>query len=378
MWRMETGDRVLTELEWNLFRVGLETLWDYIADDSDEDLGLSETGVRVFDVLQTEQKLALLADIAQALRDPAMPMPSHTAANEGAVAAVFATIRQALEMEIELASVDESESTEVRSLLLAAVVDSEDQPAELPGLKDDDIEEWESLIQAVEFRILWDTDYAMGDEFLDRPPEEAHVLQALMTIDSDYYTTVPREPDRAGLIVVRQTLARLLGRPVPDDEGLYPALQDLYHDLFVVPCTQEEIDAWADHPWMCAIAQGDPNGDCTFAVWNELFRNALPAAPFVLPDGGVVPTEGSLNWPDDVQVERYADAWVIRNDLGYYWCDAPGNGWANNPNDEMSVLTFPSREAAEAVYRHANKMYGERAARHDAAMALLDRLSHTD
>src|SRR5438105_4382457 len=85
MWRMNSGDRVLSEAEWNLFRVGLEMLWDYIEDDSDEDAGLSETGIRVFDVLQPEQKLALLADVGQALRDPAIPAPDLTAANEGAI-----------------------------------------------------------------------------------------------------------------------------------------------------------------------------------------------------------------------------------------------------------------------------------------------------
>src|ERR1700740_3381225 len=141
MWRMSTGNRVLTEAEWSLFRVGLDMLWDYIEDDRNEDAGLSTTGVHVFDVLQPEQKLALLADVAQALRDPAVAMPPHTAANEGAIAAVFSVIRQALEVEIALSSEKEAASTEVRALLLAAAADEEEQPEDLPDLAADDPEE---------------------------------------------------------------------------------------------------------------------------------------------------------------------------------------------------------------------------------------------
>src|SRR5438105_2299105 len=117
MWRMQDGDRILTEAEWALFRAGLGMLWDFIEDDSDENPCLSESGVRVFDLFQPEQKIALLADVGQALRDPAIPTPRHTAANEGAIAAVFATIRQALEEEIDCASVEDGASAEIRSLL---------------------------------------------------------------------------------------------------------------------------------------------------------------------------------------------------------------------------------------------------------------------
>src|SRR4051812_7114659 len=100
MWRTNSGDRVLSEAEWNLFRVGLGDLWDHVEDDTRGGGGLSRTGVRVFDGLQPEQKLALLADVGQALRDPAVPAPDLTAANEGAIAAVFAAIQQRLELEI--------------------------------------------------------------------------------------------------------------------------------------------------------------------------------------------------------------------------------------------------------------------------------------
>src|SRR5437660_1036045 len=103
MWRMQDGDRVLTEAEWTLFSTGLDLLRDFIEEDIHAETNDAETGIAVFDRLTPEQKLALLADTTHALRDPATPMPHHTAANEGAIAAVFSMIRVELEMELDMA-----------------------------------------------------------------------------------------------------------------------------------------------------------------------------------------------------------------------------------------------------------------------------------
>ena len=142
MWHTPNGERTLTEAEWALFRVGVERLFDFISDE-DTPLGLSGTDVQVFDELQPEQRLALLADVAGALRDPAVPPPRLTAANEATVAAVFASIRQALEMEIALADSPRTASREIRSLLLAAARDAEEQIDYLPALTDPEFEVWD-------------------------------------------------------------------------------------------------------------------------------------------------------------------------------------------------------------------------------------------
>jgi hypothetical protein len=213
MWRMSDGNRVLTETEWAVFGLGLDRLWDFIEDERKGEVGLSETGVRVFDDLQGEQKLALLADVAVALRDRAVPAPPLTAANEGTVAAVFAAVRQTLEEEVVFHAQEGRGSTTVRELLLAAAVDASEQPEDLPEVADEDLEAWEWVVEVIEDRILWDADYEMGDEFLDSPPEDASEMLAQMAIDPEYFTAIPREPDEAGLRAVRQTLARLLGRP---------------------------------------------------------------------------------------------------------------------------------------------------------------------
>lgn len=214
MWRMQDGDRILTAAEWALFRIGLSDLWDFIENDIEHDDGLSETGIRVFDTLQPEQKIALLADVGQALCDSTIPTPTHTAANEGAIAAVFATIRLGLEVEMAAAADGDRKFVETRCLIRSAAAEADDRPRRLPSPTRKSQALWSELLQEIEERIFWDTDYAMGDEFLDLPPELAHQLLAQFSIDPEYFTAIPREPSKAELIHDRQTLAQLLGRSI--------------------------------------------------------------------------------------------------------------------------------------------------------------------
>jgi hypothetical protein len=323
----------------------------------------------VFDVLQPDQKLALLADVALALRDPAVPIPRHTAANEGAIAAVFDTLRLLLQLELDETPSEDSPSTAIRSLILAAIADGDEPPEELPEPTAGNWEVWEDVLEVIEGRIFWDADYEMGDAFLDRPPEEAHELLALMTIDPEYYTAIPREPDRAGLIAVRQTLARLLGRPVPNEDGGYSALEDLYHDLTVGPCSEEDIKAYKDQAWIDVSSSTEPRWECDLATWVAEFREAVPTTPFNLNPPRTARVVG--DWPNDVRVEQHGNSWVLQDDRGDFWCDVVLNCWTGDP--EEGILTFPSRGEAEAAYRQANQMYAERAARRKAALLRLGR-----
>jgi hypothetical protein len=68
------------------------------------------------------------------------------------------------------------------------------------------------LIDGVEAHLLWDTDYELGDLFLDRPPELARADMVLHGIDPDYFLDVPDDPDDAGLAAARRALAELTGR----------------------------------------------------------------------------------------------------------------------------------------------------------------------
>ena len=68
------------------------------------------------------------------------------------------------------------------------------------------------LIDEIESRLLWDTDYELGDLFLDRPPEETRADMVLHGIDPEYFMAVPDDPDQAGLEAARRTLAELTSR----------------------------------------------------------------------------------------------------------------------------------------------------------------------
>src|SRR5262249_53337140 len=153
----------------------LDLLRDSIEEDIRAETDDADTGIPVFDRLTPEQKLALLADTARALLDPAVPMPHHTAANEGAIAAVFSMLRVELETELDIAGMKEEEEkpTEIRRLLRAVCQGADEREEPLPDETSTDAEEWGWLLEEFEGRIFWDTDFAMGDEFLDLPPDEA-------------------------------------------------------------------------------------------------------------------------------------------------------------------------------------------------------------
>jgi hypothetical protein len=207
VWHTPDGDRVLTPGEWALVRAGLGLAWDAveIAHESGTE---DATGVRVFDVLQPGQQVALLALVGTALTDPAAPAPPLTAATEGASAAMFAQLTAWLEVEL-----DTGEETECRRLILAAVGEAAGCDGPLPEPTETDPGEWELLLEEVEARLFWDADWEMGDVFLDLPPEEVRADMVLHGIDPDYFLDVPNDPDDTGLKAARRTLAELTGRP---------------------------------------------------------------------------------------------------------------------------------------------------------------------
>jgi hypothetical protein len=224
MWRMQDGDRSLTESEWALFSTGVALLWGDIEDDICNKTDEVQVGVAVFDRLTPEQKLLLLADVACALRDPEVPDPDHTAANEGAIAAVFSMLRIALETELgfEGSTISSEYSLAIRPKLRAVAEEAEEWEEPLPEATSTDADEWDLLVEEFEGRIFWDADYEMGDELLDLPPEVARATMDLLTIDEQYFLTVPDEPGQRGLYTARQKLRQLLGLPARPDSTSGP------------------------------------------------------------------------------------------------------------------------------------------------------------
>jgi hypothetical protein len=145
MWRTPSGERILHSCEWRLFSEGLSLLWDQV-EQSESDPELCETGVRVFDRLEPEMKLAMLAAVGTALHDAHVAAPELTALTEGTFGAVYAVIRQCIDVEIELAKEDPSVASDpdsMRKLVIAAYREAQSRWEELDSLECSGDEEYD-------------------------------------------------------------------------------------------------------------------------------------------------------------------------------------------------------------------------------------------
>jgi hypothetical protein len=207
MWNTSEGVRVLQGDEWELFRTGVDVLWDDIEEGF---RGLPvESGIDVFDAMQPSQQLAVLADIADALNDQDIEPPSLTAVNESAIAAVFDAIRGYLSCEIEM---DPDVSQMWRRLLLAAFLTTKyDKSEPIPNETCADLDEWTILLECMEQEILWDNDFE-ADAHADLDPTTAARVKADLGIDPDYFSAIPPDPRESELDAIRARLRRRTGR----------------------------------------------------------------------------------------------------------------------------------------------------------------------
>jgi len=195
MWHMQSGDRVFTKAEWACLAAPVDLLRDWIENDIAEGQDDPSTGIAVFDGLTSEQKLLILTETCEALVREDVPMPHHTAVNEGTIAAIFSMLTTMIEMECEAGG------TTLRKALLAAM-EGED---ELPPAKSKDIGEWEFVIDGFSDRVLWDSDYAMGDTFADLPPGQNDEMGV-----GGKSAAIVREPAAAELAGLSARLGRLV------------------------------------------------------------------------------------------------------------------------------------------------------------------------
>lgn len=198
MWRTPCGTRVLSGAEARLFRVGLADLVETIEAFPDA----SDTGVRAFDQLQTEQKLALLAHVAAALLMEVVSPPPLAAVFEAAVAAVYCRIKE----ELRWNAIRDSHG--FKQLLLDCLTElgELDDPSNF-GSGDWDV--WDALVRAMRDRVLWNRDWAMESEIADLPPGLAKAAKRVMGIPEEYYTAIAPDPSDAELAAARATLAVL-------------------------------------------------------------------------------------------------------------------------------------------------------------------------
>lgn len=272
MWNMQSGERVLTAAEWEVFTLGLGMLQDFVQPEVDRRDEAFSTGRRSFEGLSAEQRLVLLADVASALRDPDVPPPDLAAYNEAAVAAVLDHVEVLLDL--ELSDPDRDEPVAVRRRLRSMELEDPDRENPQPPETSQDREDWLELLKLFRMAIFWDEDFE-DDDYLDLPAEAAAASLEKMGIDRDYYFASPEEPTELQVIQARQVLARMLGLPVPGKNGLYWAFQDLYHGLVVGPCTAAVLEEWG-------IRSGE-------ALRGAARASGNPYTPRSTPGGGAVP-----------------------------------------------------------------------------------------
>jgi hypothetical protein len=216
MWRTSIGERTLRGKEWDLFREGLSMLWDRITM-SRRDPHLCMTGVGVFDDLQPASRLAMLALVGKALHDEAEPCPDLTALTEGTFAAVYAVIRDQIDVEIESGREDPSsygDDSSLRALVLATFHEvSPEWHDSLPSPDCEDVDHWTILLNVLMDRVLWDRDFEDEELFLDTDPGVGDPLKKKLGIAGGYFTAIAPEPTGAQLASIRETLRRLCERP---------------------------------------------------------------------------------------------------------------------------------------------------------------------
>jgi len=219
MWRTRLGKRILRGAEWNLFREGLSTLWDFV-EDSSHDPDLCFTDVGVFDRLEPAQKLGMLALVGTALHDKDVPCPELSALSEGTFAAVYRVIRLLIETETddEGVSLQSDEGPSVRKLVLLAARKSRSS-GELPKITSNDMDMWDDVLDCLMDQVLWeDRDFEEEELFLDKGPEITHFLKEQLGIDDEYFIGVAPDPDPTQLASIRASLRRLCNRPHPGQE----------------------------------------------------------------------------------------------------------------------------------------------------------------
>lgn len=420
MWWTPKGERVLRGSEWDLFCVGISTVWD-IVEDTFDDPDLLKTRVKAFDDLQPNQKLALLGLVGKALRDEEEPSPNLTVYTEGTVAAVFRHIAAEVTMEIEMAGdLDpDADATLLRRLVLSAALeidildeaedqdsaavvnrseddadeeDEDSKPWSPPDVSSEDVDEWEFVVECLANRILWeDEDFEIGDKFLDADPRWKRAMLTKLNILEDYYVEIAPDPTDAELGPIRRTLRSLCGRAEPKELETFDGLRDTYHELFVGPCDADSVARETACRLIVEIGViGEDGFDCSLAQWAELFRQDVLNAADSLPSG----TQGKLPEPsplqlmeaaraeqdkkpllldDDHRIELRESGWIIVDRYGSALIEVDDPSWGAEGEEDMPPLSFATPKEALMAYFRSEAIAAARSERYEQALKRLGR-----
>ncbi len=214
MWHTSEGDRTLEGAEAALIREAIDWVADMLELEASDPTDVWIFGVPAFDHLECRQKLALLCQVGEALLQPDIAPPNLTACHEATVGILYEGIEQCIQIEID----DDADGVDVkhwRGLILAAVADIKQadpgvrKSTSLPDQNCLDMEEWGLLIETLEGRVLWDTDWMDEDLFLDVDPDTAAAVKQELDVADDYYTAIAPDPQEPEMAAIRARLRRL-------------------------------------------------------------------------------------------------------------------------------------------------------------------------
>ena len=204
MWHTADGLRVLTSQEWKVFALGLDMLWSLLDADLENGTESRFTDVEIFESLSHPQKLLILSQVAEALRERDVPAPPDHPYYDASVQAVIQIMQGMLHDEMDFGESDDNQQA------LWQVFDwNEMKSWEPKSIKKMKRKDWDSLVRMFEESIV-DGDHELAALVMDQSPEQAAAFKQIMGIDSDYFTAIPPEPDEAMQSKARATLQRLL------------------------------------------------------------------------------------------------------------------------------------------------------------------------
>jgi hypothetical protein len=214
MWWTSEGERVLRGAEWELFRLGALHVWELIEDECSGGCP-SSWRIAVLNDLLPSQKLATLVLVSEALREERILCRDLTAHVEAMIAGVLDNIRASVEIEIGWEGDEAEQETQVfwRRLPLRVwreVDEHTDEP--LPDKTCTDVDEWVIIVECLAERILWDYDFEMAKDFLDKQPDEARIKREEMGISKDYFSGIAPDPTEVELVAIRRRLRQIIGR----------------------------------------------------------------------------------------------------------------------------------------------------------------------
>jgi len=261
MWPTSDGDRTLRGPEAillaNTIDVMIDQLSDYIEyeDDTHQEIyaAVCQTGISVFDSLTISQRIAVLHHAAlQLLTDAPFPNDSLSAIDDATIAAIYAEVRDQIEIEIDFYQsdylnppIDHKSPTEDRReidpsaadvqwrrLVHSACLDVLDEGSWSDVVTDSqlahvELNEWEVWVDCLASAILWDRDFEFADTFMDADPEAARQRRKTLGICDDYFVMPAPDP---GVDQIEQLVdqTRDLVRSVylGDESKQWPSIDD--------------------------------------------------------------------------------------------------------------------------------------------------------